>query len=158
MTVCEDWTRQYCTVAPALAIIGLARSFEPFLLHVNTWNSFRSVWFYLHHVVEANCMIVEYLFALGNFSQCTFSFIVLITFCQWHLFIKMATDWQVSEVGDTSTPAAGAGRSQLVQIEWISAWTAHLEFPALLSVPHLLAHEIIMNRHHSVFTFLCYVL
>ena len=61
----------------------------------------------------------------------------------------MATDWQVSEVGDTRTPAAEPGRGRAVQIEWISAWTAHLGFPALLSVPHLLAREIKMNRRHS---------
>ena len=74
--------------------------------------------------------------------------IVLICTLQWRLFIKMATDWQVSEVGDTCIPAAGPGRGQSVQIEWISAWTAHLGFPALLSVPHLFAREIIMNRRH----------
>ena len=62
--------------------------------------------------------------------------------------IKMATDWQVSEVGDTRTPAAEPGRRRSVQIEWLSAWTAHLGFPALLSVPHLLAREIKMNRRH----------
>ena len=67
---------------------------------------------------------------------------------QWRLFIKMATDWQVSEVGDTRTPAAGPGRGRAVQIEWISAWTAHLGFPMLLSVPHLLSREIMMNRRH----------
>ena len=67
---------------------------------------------------------------------------------EWRLFIKMATDWQVSEVGDTRTPAAGPGRGRAVQIEWISAWTAHLGFPALLSVPHLLAREIKMNRRN----------
>ena len=67
---------------------------------------------------------------------------------QWRLFIKMATDWKVSEVGDTRTPTAGPGRGWSVQIEWISVWTAHLGFPALLSVPHLLAREIMMNRRH----------
>ena len=46
----------------------------------------------------------------------------------------MATDWQVSDLGDTRTPAAGPGWGQSVQIEWISAWTAHLEFPALQGV------------------------
>ena len=51
--------------------------------------------------------------------------------------------------GDTRTPAAGPGRGRSVQIEWISAWTAHLGFPALLSVPHLLSREIMMNRRHS---------
>ena len=40
------------------------------------------------------------------------------------------------------TPATGPGRGQSVQIEWISVWTALLEFPALLSVPHLLAREM----------------
>ena len=72
----------------------------------------------------------------------------LLCVYQWRLFIKMATDWQVSEVGDTCTPAAGPGRGRAVQIEWISAWTAHLGFPALLSVPHLLVREIMMNRRH----------
>ena len=36
-----------------------------------------------------------------------------------------------------------------VQIEWISAETAHLGFPVLWSVPHLLSREIKMNRRHS---------
>ena len=67
---------------------------------------------------------------------------------QWHLFIKMATDWHVSEAGDTCRPAAGPVSRWSVQIEWISAWTANRGFSALLSVPHLLAREIIMNRHH----------
>ena len=67
---------------------------------------------------------------------------------QWGLFIKMATDWEVSEVGDTCRPAAGPGRGRSVQIEWISAGTAHLGFPALWSVPHLLSREIKMNRRH----------
>ena len=67
---------------------------------------------------------------------------------KWRLFIKMATDWQVSEVGDTCRPAAGLESHRSVQIEWISAWTAQLVFPALLSVPHLLSREIIMNRRH----------
>ena len=67
---------------------------------------------------------------------------------EWRLFIKMATDWQVSEVGDTCRPAAGPGRRRSVQIEWLSAGTAHLGFPALLSAPHLLSHEIMMNRRH----------
>ena len=73
---------------------------------------------------------------------------------KWHLFIKMATDWQASEVGDTCTPAAEPGRGRSVQIKWISAWTAHLGFPALLSVSHLLAREIILNRRHSTRKFL----
>ena len=60
----------------------------------------------------------------------------------------MATDWQVSEVGDTARPATRPGSWRSVQIEWISAWTAHLGFPALSSVPHLLAREIMMNRRH----------
>ena len=60
----------------------------------------------------------------------------------------MATDWQVSEVGDTCRAAAGPGRRRSVQIEWLSAGTAHLEFPALLSVPHLLSREIMMNIRH----------
>ena len=67
---------------------------------------------------------------------------------QWGLFIKMATDWQVSEVGDTCRAAARPGRRRSVQIEWLSAGTAHLGFPALLSVPHLLSREIKMNRRH----------
>ena len=67
---------------------------------------------------------------------------------QWGLFIKMATDWQVSEVGDTCRAAAGPGRRRSVQIELLSAGTAHLGFPALLSVPHLLSREIKMNRRH----------
>ena len=67
---------------------------------------------------------------------------------QWRLFIKMTTDWQVSEAGDTCRPAAGSRSCRSVQIEWISAWSAHLGFPVLLSVPHLLAHEIVMNRRH----------
>ena len=67
---------------------------------------------------------------------------------QWGLFIKMATDWQVSEVGDTCRAAAGPGRRRSVQIEWLSAGTAHLGFPALLSVPHLLSREKKMNRCH----------
>ena len=67
---------------------------------------------------------------------------------KWGLFIKMATDWEVSEVGDTCRPAAGPGRGQSVEIEWISAGTAHLGFPALWSVPHLLSREIKMNRRH----------
>ena len=67
---------------------------------------------------------------------------------KWGLFIKMATDWEVSEVGDTCRPAAGPGRGRAVQIEWISAGTAHLGFPALWSVPHLLSREIKMNRRH----------
>ena len=62
--------------------------------------------------------------------------------------LKMATDWEVSEVGDTCRPAAGPGRDRSVQIEWISAGTAHLGFPALWSVPHLLLREIKMNRPH----------
>ena len=33
---------------------------------------------------------------------------------QWGLFIKMATDWEVSEVGDTCRPAAGPGRGRSV--------------------------------------------
>ena len=45
--------------------------------------------------------------------------------------------------GTLAHPWPGRGRS--VQIEWIFAWTAHLGFPALLSVPHLLAREIIME-------------
>ena len=69
---------------------------------------------------------------------------------QWGLFIKMATDWEVSEVGDTCRPAAGPGRGRSVQIEWISAGTAHLGFPALWSAPHLLSREIKMNRPHSI--------
>ena len=60
----------------------------------------------------------------------------------------MATDWQVSEVGDTCRAAAGPGRRRSVQIEWLSTGTAHLGFPALLSVPHLLSREIKMNRRH----------
>ena len=60
----------------------------------------------------------------------------------------MATDWQVSEVGDTRRAAAGPGRRRSVKIEWLSAGTAHLGFPALLSVPHLLSREIKMNRRH----------
>ena len=64
----------------------------------------------------------------------------------------MATDWQVSEVEDTCRPAAGLGSWRSVQIEWISAWTAHLGFPALLSVPHLLARKIKMNGRHCLFT------
>ena len=67
---------------------------------------------------------------------------------EWGLFVKMATDWEVSEVGDTCRPAAGPGRGRSVQIEWISAGTAHLGFPALWSVPHLLSREIKMNRRH----------
>ena len=66
---------------------------------------------------------------------------------QWRLFIKMATDWQVSEVGGTCRPAVGPGRRRSVQIEWLSAGTAHLGFPALLSVPHLLSRKMMMNRH-----------
>ena len=50
---------------------------------------------------------------------------------------KMATDWQVSDVGDTCRPAAGPGSRRSVQIEWISAWSAHLEFPVLLRCPPL---------------------
>ena len=61
----------------------------------------------------------------------------------------MTTDWQVSEVGDTCRPAAEPRSRRSVQIEWISAGTAHLGFPALWSVPHLLSHEIKMNRRHS---------
>ena len=74
--------------------------------------------------------------------------IILICALQWGLFIKMATDWEVSEVGDTCRPAAGPGRGRSVQIEWISAGSAHLGFPALWSVPHLLSREIKMNRRH----------
>ena len=70
---------------------------------------------------------------------------------KWGLFIKMATDWQVSEVGDTCRAAAGPGQRRSVQIEWFSAGTAHLGFPALLSVPHLLSREIKMNRRHCLF-------
>ena len=66
----------------------------------------------------------------------------------------MATDWQVSEVGDTCRPAAGPRSRRSVQIEWISAGTAHLGFAALLSVPHLLSREIIMNRRHWSVEFL----
>ena len=62
----------------------------------------------------------------------------------------MATDWEVSEVGDTCRPVAGPGRGRSVQIEWISAGTAHLGFPTLWSVPHLLSREIKMNRRHWV--------
>ena len=65
---------------------------------------------------------------------------------KWRRFIKMATDWQVSEVGDTCTPAAKSGRGRSVQIEKYPAWTVHLGFPALLSVPHLFARESLMNR------------
>ena len=65
----------------------------------------------------------------------------------------MATDWQVSEVGVTCRAAAGPGRRRSVQIEWLSAGTAHLGFPALLSVPHLFAREIKMNRRHCSSTF-----
>ena len=61
----------------------------------------------------------------------------------------MATDWQVSEVGDTCRPSPRPGSRRSVQIEWISAGTAHLGVPALLSVPHLLSREIKMNRRHS---------
>ena len=43
---------------------------------------------------------------------------------------------------------AGPRRRRSVQIEWLSAGTAHLGFPALLSVPHLLSREIKMNRRH----------
>ena len=60
----------------------------------------------------------------------------------------MATDRQVSEVGDTCRAAAGPGQGRSVQIEWLSAGTAHLGFPALLSVPRLLSREIKMNRRH----------
>ena len=74
---------------------------------------------------------------------------------QWRLFIKMATDWQVSEVGDTCRPAPGPRSRRSVQIEWISAGTVHLGFPALLSAPppppHLLSREIKMNRRHLFF-------
>ena len=73
---------------------------------------------------------------------------ISVSLHQWRLFIKMATDWQVSEVGDTCRPAAGPRSRQSVQIEWISAGTAHLGFPALWSVPHLLSLEINMNRCH----------
>ena len=48
----------------------------------------------------------------------------------------MATDWQVSEVGDTCRAAAGPGRRRSVQIEWFSAGTTHLGFPALFTVIH----------------------
>ena len=72
---------------------------------------------------------------------------LIIIIIKWGLFIKMATDWQVSEVGDTCRPAVGP---RSVQIEWISAGTAHLGFPALWSVPHLLSREIKMNRRHSL--------
>ena len=57
---------------------------------------------------------------------------------KWRLFIKMATDWQVSEVGDTRTPLAGPGRGRAVQIEWISAWTVHLGFPCVWVSPSCL--------------------
>ena len=70
---------------------------------------------------------------------------------QWGLFIKMATDWQVSEVGDTCRAAAGPVRRRSVQIGRLSAGTAHLGFPALLSVPHLLSREIKMNRRHCLY-------
>ena len=60
----------------------------------------------------------------------------------------MMTDWQVPEVGNTCRRAAGPGSRRSVQIEWISAGTALLGFPALLSVPHLLSREIMMNRRH----------
>ena len=36
-----------------------------------------------------------------------------------------------------------------MQSEWIIAWPAHLGFPVLSSVPHLLSREIVMNRCHS---------
>ena len=80
--------------------------------------------------------------------QC-FVFVLHFFFVQWRLFIKISTDWQVSEVRDTRTPAAGPGRGQSVQIEWSSAGAAHLRFPVLLSVLRLLAREIMMNRRHS---------
>ena len=51
-------------------------------------------------------------------------------------------------MGDTCRAAAGPGRRRSVQIERLSAGTAHLGFPALLSVPHLLSREIKMNRRH----------
>ena len=38
-------------------------------------------------------------------------------FKRWRLFIKMATDWQVSEEGDTGRPVAGPGSHRSVQIE-----------------------------------------
>ena len=64
----------------------------------------------------------------------------------------MATDWQVSEVGDTCRAAARPSRRRSVQIEWLSAGTAHLGFPALSSVPHLLSREIKMNRRQRLRT------
>ena len=72
--------------------------------------------------------------------QC-FVFVLHFFFVQWRLFIKISTDWQVSEVGDTRTPTARPGRGRSLQIEWISAGAAHLGFPVLLSVPHLLARN-----------------
>ena len=64
----------------------------------------------------------------------------------------MATDWQVSGVGTLADPRPSRRRSWSVQIEWLSAGTGHLEFPTLLSVPHLLSREIMMNRRHwSIF-------
>ena len=87
-------------------------------------------------------------------AQSLFLFLIVVWMIlsdqdQWRLFIKMATDWEVSEVGDTCRPDAGPGSRRSVQIQRISAWTAHLGFPALLSVPHLLSREIMMNRRHS---------
>ena len=60
----------------------------------------------------------------------------------------MATDWQESEMGDTCKPATGPRSRRSVQIEWISAGTVHLGFPALLSVPTLLSREIMSDRRH----------
>ena len=62
---------------------------------------------------------------------------------KWGLFNKMATDWEVSEVGDTCRPAADQWKSSE-----FPAGTAHLGFPELWSVPHLLSREIKMNRRH----------
>ena len=46
-------------------------------------------------------------------------------------------------MGDTCRPAAGVMVISANRVNY-----AHLRFPALSGVPHLLAREIIMNRRH----------
>ena len=58
-------------------------------------------------------------FSVVVWVVCEFCTVVCIFIWQWGLFIKMATDWEVSEVGDTCRPAAGPGRGRSVEIEWI---------------------------------------
>ena len=53
---------------------------------------------------------------------------------------------------------AGPRPGQADADQWLSAGTAHLGFPALLSVPHLLSREIKMNRRHSENCFFFFVL